>query len=192
METVCHTVVPMHRFCKLYPFFIRINVGKRPRDPALHIASRAYTAVRRYGGAVRRIARATPVGGVYCGVAREEQRSKSGWEAANGSGDASPGGTKAESRTSPAGNWRDGIVPAIVGIVAGSRSGMESRRGGIARMDGRVGHGRFANSGLRRVEPQRDITEPDPRAAIMLAGGSDDCRSRGFAASELKNLAERK
>jgi len=64
---------------------------------------------------------------------------------------------------------------------------MEPRHGGIARMDGCVGHGRFANSGLHRVEPERDITEPDPRAAIMLAGGSDGRRSRGFAASELMN-----
>jgi hypothetical protein len=39
------------------------------------------------------------------------------------------------------------------------------------------------------VEPQRDIAEPDPRAAIMLAGGSDGRRSRGFAASELLNSA---
>src|SRR5258708_1905741 len=98
-----------------------------------------------------------------------------------GGGDGRRDGTKAESRTDPAGNWRRGIVLATLGVMVGDGRGMEPRHGGIARMVRRVGNDGLTNGGFHRVEPQRDFAESDQGTVIMLASSGDDRRSRGFA-----------
>src|ERR1700746_1474588 len=56
--------------------------------------------------------------------------SSRGLEGGNGSGKGrSADGAEAQRRADPAGDWRSGVVFAIVGIVARSRRGMEPRRG---------------------------------------------------------------
>ncbi len=115
-----------------------------------------------------------------------------GLEGGNGSGNGrSADGTKAQRRTDPAGDWRGGIVFAIVGIVAGSGPGMEPRGSATLGMGWRARHGCFADDGLHRVEPKRDFAESDQGAVIMLAGSGDDCRSCRLALVELSRLAAR-
>src|SRR4029077_13187834 len=98
-------------------------------------------------------------------------------------------GAEAQRRTDPAGNWRSGIVFAIVGFMAGSRRDMEPRRGGITGLDCRARHGRFADDELHCVEPERDFAESDQGAAIMLAGGGDGCWRGGLAQIVLRKFA---
>jgi len=111
-------------------------------------------------------------------------------EGGNGSGNGRPAdGTEAQRGTDPAGDWRGSLVFAIVGIVAGSWRGMEPRSRGITGMDWSARHGCFADDELYRMEPERDFAESDQGAAIILAGGGNDCRGGGLAQIELSRLS---
>src|SRR5258707_1519245 len=95
--------------------------------------------------------------------------SSRGLEGGNGSGNGrSADGAEAQRRTDPAGDWRSGVVFAIVGIVARSRRGMEPRRGVIAWLDLRARHGYLAYDEIHCVEPERDVAESYHGASLML------------------------